>query len=152
MAIHRNFLTVFILAALAVTLLIGGGDLKIGTAARIGPGFILLASAVGLLLVAAITARGGVALRSTHGYSDEELPPIQWRGAASIGLSVLAFGLLIQPAGLLFSSAIAVFMTSLVQGPQLPERIALAGGLATSAGLIFSVVLGLPISILPPLS
>ena len=150
MSFRRDFATAALLGGFATVLLLAGGNLPSGTAARMGPGFIPKAAAIGLLLVsAAIALRGILAMRRATRRANDELPPFQWNAAASVSGSILVFALLIQPAGLLAAAAVTVFLTSLSQVGHLPERIALAGGLAAFAGIVFPVALGLPISILP---
>jgi putative tricarboxylic transport membrane protein len=146
---YRDFWTASLLFSFASVLIAAGTNLPLGTAARMGPGFIPRAAAIALLLIAAaIAIRGVLALRRNH--AGETMPAFHWRGAASIGGAVLAFALFIQPAGLLASATIAVFVSSLAQtGSHLPERVLLATSLAGFAGLVFSVALGLPISIFP---
>ncbi|WP_029350830.1 tripartite tricarboxylate transporter TctB family protein [Bosea sp. 117] len=149
----RDLLTGGIVAVFGAVLLLFGNHLSPGTAVRMGPGFVPRAVAIGLLLVAAgIIARGLVSYPARRADQPAEAP-IQWRGAASIGIGILAFAALIQPVGLIASAMVTVFVSSLAQqGEGLPERVVLAGGLAGVAGLVFSVALGLPLPMLPTLS
>ncbi|MDF2620696.1 MAG: hypothetical protein K0S00_3355 [Xanthobacteraceae bacterium] len=146
----RDFFVAALAAAFALILLTFGSHLPMGTALRMGPGFVPRAVGIGLLVVAAaIALRGFLGLRRRRAVASGE-PPIQWRGAASIGLGVLAFAVLIQPIGLIASAIVTVFVSSLAQdGDRIGERALLAGGLSAVAGAIFSLGLGLPLPMLP---
>lgn len=148
--LHRDFLVASIATAFAATLLGFGARLPVGTAVRMGPGFIPRAVAIGLLLVAAGLVLRALLARPAARNDGAVEAPIHWRGAASVGAGVLAFALMIQPVGLLASATVSVFLTSLAQqGEGLPERFVLSGSLAGIAGLIFIFGLGLPLPILP---
>lgn len=146
----RDFFVAALAAAFALILLAFSSHLPMGTALRMGPGFVPRAVGIGLLVVAAaIALRGFLSLRRRRAAAAGE-PPIQWRGAASIGLGVLAFAVLIQPVGLIASAIVTVFVASLAQdGDRIGERALLAGGLSAVAGAIFSLGLGLPLPMLP---
>jgi len=146
----RDFSMAALAAAFALILLAFGSHLPVGTALRMGPGFVPRAVGIGLLLVAAaIALRGILSLRRRRAVASGE-PPVHWRGAASIGLGVLAFAVLIQPIGLIASAIVTVFVSSLAQdGDRIGERALLAGGLSAVAGAVFSLGLGLPLPMLP---
>lgn len=146
----RDLGVAVIAAAFALILLIFGAHLPLGTALRMGPGFVPRAVAFGLIFVAAgLALRGLLALRRRERPAVAEAP-VHWRGAASIGIGVLAFAALIQPIGLLASAVITVFVASLAQeGDGARQRVLLAGGLAAVAGAVFAYGLGLPLPMLP---
>lgn len=146
----RDLSVAAIAAAFALILLIFSTHLPLGTALRMGPGFVPRAVAFGLIFVAAgLALRGLLALRRRARPAAVEAP-VHWRGTASIGVSVLAFATLIQPIGLLASAVITVFVASLAQeGDGARQRVLLAGGLAAVAGAVFAYGLGLPLPILP---
>ncbi|WP_425106015.1 tripartite tricarboxylate transporter TctB family protein [Ancylobacter sp.] len=148
--LFRDLSVAVLAAAFALILLVFGSHLPVGTALRMGPGFVPRAVAVGLLLVAAaIAVRACVTVRHRREAAMNE-PPLHWRGTASIGLGVLAFAMLIQPIGLIASAIVTVFVSSLAQdGDRIGERALLAGGLSAVAGGVFSLGLGLPLPMLP---
>lgn len=148
--LFRDLSVAVLAAAFALILLVFGSQLPVGTALRMGPGFVPRAVAVGLLLVAAaIAVRACVTVRHRREAAINE-PPLHWRGTASIGLGVLAFAMLIQPIGLIASAIVTVFVSSLAQaGDRIGERALLAGGLSAVAGAVFSLGLGLPLPMLP---
>lgn len=150
MPLNRDVLTAGLATAFALTLLVFGSHLPVGTAVRMGPGFIPRAVAIGLLVVAVLILIKALLTRPAR--SDDAVPgaPIHWRGAASISFGVLTFALLIQPIGLLASATATVFFSSLAQqGEGWAERVVLAGSLAAIAGAVFAYGLGLPLPILP---
>jgi putative tricarboxylic transport membrane protein len=151
MAAYRSFATSAFAFAFAAILLIYGRNLPLGTGARMGPGFIPYAAAWGLIVLgAAIGLRGIFEFRREH--RSESTAPFHWRGAASIGIGVAAFALLVQPIGLLASATATVFISSLAQpGSGISERVLLASFLAAFSGLVFTLALGLPIPVLPAL-
>jgi hypothetical protein len=130
------------LGALALTL---AGDLPVGTAASMGPGYVPRALAA--LIVAyglALAARAVVA-------PPEKLPAIVWRPLILIGLATALFAVLLPLAGL----AVTSFVVVLGAGYAAPdarslENALLAIGLAVFAVVLFVVALGLPIPIWPP--
>lgn len=153
--LFRDLITAALVGGVAFVLFASGDKLPIGSAVRMGPGFVPRAVAIGLLLVAAgIAARGIWAhfagRRRVSSAAPADPAPVHWRGAASIGIGILAFAALIQPIGLVASATVTVFVSSLAQrGERLPARLALAGGLAAVSTLVFALALGLPLPILP---
>ena len=149
MPLNRDVLTAGLATAFALILLIFGAHLPVGSAVRMGPGFIPRAVGIALLLVAtAILLRAFLARPARSDNAVE--PPIHWRGAASISFGVLTFALLIQPIGLLAGATATVFFSSLAQQSDgWSERVILAGSLAAIAGAVFAYGLGLPLPILP---
>ncbi len=79
--------------------LILGNDLRVGTAARMGPGFI--PHAIGWILIAL-----GAAI-AVEGFARdaEQVVRLHLRPASLIVLSVVVFALLLQPAGLILAMA-----------------------------------------------
>lgn len=149
MPLNRDVLIAGLATAFALILLVFGSHLPVGTAVRMGPGFIPRAVAIGLLGVATLILIRAFLARPARSDAAPEAP-IHWRGAASIGFGVLTFALLIQPIGLLASATATVFFSSLAQqGEGWAERVLLAGSLAAIAGAVFAYGLGLPLPILP---
>lgn len=150
MTAYRSFATSAFALGFAAILLYFGTNLPLGTGARMGPGFIPYVAAWGLIVLGlGIAVRGAFELRAAA--KAEVSEPFHWRGAASIAAGVVAFALLVQPIGLLASATVTVFVTSLAQpGSGVSERVILASFLAAFSGLIFTLALGLPIPVLPP--
>jgi putative tricarboxylic transport membrane protein len=151
MTAYRSFATAGIALAFAAILMIFGGNLAVFSGSRMGPGFVPYASAWGLVVLGgAIALRGVFEYRNAH--RSQSSAPFHWRGAASIGIGVAAFALLVQPIGLLASASTTVLISSLAQpGSGISERFLLASFLAAFSGLVFTLALGLPIPVLPAL-
>lgn len=115
----------------------------LGSAARMGPGFLPLVLGVLFILF-------GLAIALLRDDGDEPVTPIAWRPAALILASVLAFALLVESAGLAAATAALV----LISGAADPSHnwkslgllfVILLGGVY----LIFAVGLGIPFHLLP---
>lgn len=135
------------------TVLIGGAawglwlvsDLRFGTAMRMGPGYMptmLCWIAIGIGAVLAIRS---VAVSAP--------PPAAWawRPVLSISAAIGAF-MLVEKIGLLVCVGLVVLVASLGdRETRWSHSAMLAAGLATFAALIFVVMLGLPMPLLPTL-
>jgi len=150
--VRRDALTAAIAAFFSFVLFYAGARLPLGTAVRMGPGYVPRLLAIALLAVALIiAARAVIAWRQKHPRQTVDFG-VTWKGVAFIGAGVLAFALLIQPLGLAASAVIAVVLTSLAQTAEsLRERFLLAGFLAAFSSLVFPFALELPLPVLPPL-
>lgn len=138
-----------LVSGLFVVLLSGGFALEafghgIGTFARMGAGFYpfvlgALCAAFGL----------GIAVRAVIAPTADEAS-VRWRGLLFICAAFATFGLLIEPAGL-----VAAIVGSTVIGAmadpesRLWESLLLGLGLSAGIWLIFVVLLGLSIPVLP---
>lgn len=129
------------LAALAFSQI---GDLRIGTASRMGPGYFptVLAGLTGLVGLA-------LAVRSLvldgHGLESLNLR----HGLPLLG-AILVFGLAIRPLGLVLASAL-LFLVSAFASPELKWRETLVASvvLIGLAVLLFVVLLDLPFPVWP---
>jgi hypothetical protein len=121
-----------------------GRDYRVGTAFRMGPGYLpylLCLVLVGLGIVIAV--KGFVA-------KGDPLTRLHFRPLAAVIGSVLAFALLLHPAGLVISAALCVIIAALAGSEfRLVESAALAVGLAGAVAMIFVFGLSLPISLWP---
>lgn len=152
--IRRDLGVLLMMAALAAVLIGGGQNLQPGSAARMGAGYVprMLAVACGSLALV-FAARVLFGLFRPAAAAEAGTPsPVHWRALASISFSVVAFALLIRPAGLIPASLVAVLACSIAQTYRgWGERLILAGSLAAFAGLLFVTALGLPFDLLPAL-
>ncbi len=118
--------------------------LAFGSASRMGPGFFPVAVAsllagLGLAIGIAALVRGG-----------EGFEPARARPVAMVFGSVVVFGLAIERFGLLLSAALLVAIAGLALPGGRPAAVALlAAGLAAASWLLFVVVLGIPLAVLP---
>ena len=92
MPLNRDLLTAGLAAAFALILLGFGAHLPVGSAVRMGPGFIPRAVGIALLVVAALIVFRAFITRPTRAADAAPEAPIHWRGAASISVGVLTFG------------------------------------------------------------
>lgn len=91
----KDFWSGVLFIVMGTAALVLGSDLRVGTASRMGPGFV--PHAIGWILIAlgaAIAVKGCFA-------GAERIGALHLRPAILIVLSVVAFALLLQPAGLL---------------------------------------------------
>jgi hypothetical protein len=129
------------LGALAYAL---AGELSVGTAAAMGPGYVprglaLAIIAYGLILGVRAVFAGGVAF-----------PKIAWRPLLLISGSVALFAVLLPVAGLALTSLTVVICAGLASyDVRLRENAVLALALAIFAVLLFVTAHGLPIPVWP---
>jgi putative tricarboxylic transport membrane protein len=121
-----------------------GQPLKVGTAFRMGPGYVpnllsVIVVAFGVCLCAAGLARRGTSLE-------------RWRLRPMLLVigSMVVFSLTIERLGLLVASALVVLMAGVAApSARLRQLLMLAVALAGLACVLFPVVLQLPMRILP---
>jgi hypothetical protein len=152
--IRRDTSLALLLIAFGLAALIFGTDLSMGRIDRMGAGYVPWLVACGILFVSTC-----IAIRALHIWrqrtisaasGDEQRPPVPWRAVISISLSAISFALFIRPTGLLIATVIMVLICTLAQNHAgWHARLLVAGFLAAFAGLLFSVGLGLPISLFP---
>ena len=121
---------VFILLGLAFG--IGGARYDVGSALRMGPGYVPLLlggilTALGLVIVAAAFRGGDVRAREL---ADQERRPIPWVPAALLVASVLFFGATVRGLGLAPSLFVTTFVAALAG-----HRTGVVRALVTAAGL-----------------
>jgi hypothetical protein len=152
--IRRDASLALLLTTIGLIALIFGADLSMGRIDRMGAGYVPWLVACGILLLSAC-----IGVRTLYGWrqqtartvsADEARPPVPWRAVISISLSAISFALFIRPTGLLIATIIMVLICTLAQNHSgWHARLLVAGFLAAFAGLLFSVGLGLPISLFP---
>lgn len=132
-----GILGALLLAAIGFIFLVDAGDLDVGTAGMMGPGYFPIALAIILFgLSAAILFQ---ALRTSG-----KLPDIPLRPLLAVSAGILSFALLIEPFGLIPALIATVCLSSLAdRQTKLPAVLALGVGVAVGAWLIFSLGLGL---------
>lgn len=129
--------------ALAMIAYLLSRDLAMGKPARIGPGFFPF-TLIGLLGFL------GVALLAKSGLGEHESVE-RWHGRPIffVSLSVVVFGILVEPTGLFPAAVAAVAVGSLATSMSRPfEVLILAPVVALLVSLIFVLGLNLPIQIL----
>ena len=121
-----------------------GQPLKVGTAYRMGPGYVPM-------LLAWTTGAFGAALLVT-GLLTRGAPLEAWRYRPMVLVlgAMVVFGLCVERTGLLIASALAVGLSALAApSPRLREIVLLAACLAGFACVLFPLALQLPLKVLP---
>lgn len=118
-----------------------------GTLLRMGPGWLPRALSILLLALGAVVAL--TALRSTAS-DDEAVERPVWRPLVLVTVSIVAFGLLLERAGLIAAVLVLVLVACMAE----PRRgvvgpIVLAALLAALSWGIFVAGLGMPLSLWP---
>jgi hypothetical protein len=132
------------LVALGALAFVLAGELSVGTAAAMGPGYVPR----GLALI--IMIYGGIlGLRAVFA-GWQALPEIAWRPLLLLAAAVALFAILLPVAGLAVTSlAVVICAGFAAYDVRLRENALLALALAIFAVLLFVTVLGLPIPIWP---
>jgi len=130
---------------LAVLFGIRSTGYRLGSASQMGPGYFPLILAVILFLLGT-----GVLLKSLARQNRLHLSRAEIRSAAAVLLSVVLFGLLIEPAGLLIAGLVTG-VTCQLGSPRFSAIRALvsAACLSLAATAVFAWALQLPLPILP---
>ena len=119
-------------------------DYGIGTARRMGAGYFPLAlGLIGMGLGLALALRAILRPQARAG-------GVRLRRLACITAAFLLFAVLIEPAGLMITILVTSFVASLADPESRPlESLALGAGLAVAIWVIFVVLLGLSVPVLP---
>lgn len=128
--------------ALATGFIVFGLDYKLGTPRSMGPGMFPVMG--GVLLAALGVALALTALRNSERVTGIAVVPL----LATIG-SVALFALLVERTGLAIAAPILVGGVVLATGNSWKQAIALAVPLTLAAIVIFPILLGVPLKVLP---
>lgn len=113
--------------------------LEIGTALRMGPGYVPLALAAVLLTL------GVLILLSSLKAPGAPVGPLAWRGMAFILPAPVLFGLAVRPLGFVPAVFAATLLAAFAAPRMRPgPALILAVAVTLFATLVFSVALGLP--------
>jgi Tripartite tricarboxylate transporter TctB family len=135
-----------IFLAIGVAFMLLAREYRMGTAARIGPGYFPT------LLGGVLAALGLSITLPSFLVAGEPLPRVSWRPLLMILISILVFGLLLEPAGLAVAVAALVVVSGLADRElRLRESLALALFLVAFSIGIFVTLLGLPLNLWPSL-
>lgn len=116
-------------------------DLRLGTAFRMGPGYVPLMLA-GILIVLGVVIAG-------QGLFAGEAPfgSVPWRGLFFILLSPILFGLFVRPLGLVPAMALVAFVSSFASARMtVVNAVLITVALTVFCTLVFKVGLGLPMA------
>jgi putative tricarboxylic transport membrane protein len=119
------------------------GELRVGSAARMGPGYVPRLLAWSLIVLGAAIALRAVLRRS------EAIAGFQWRPILLVSLGLVAFALLLESTGLLPALLALVLLASLARrGAGAVETAATAVVLAILCVGIFKLGLGMTFNVL----
>ncbi|WP_375459451.1 tripartite tricarboxylate transporter TctB family protein [uncultured Enterovirga sp.] len=140
---HDVLLGLFMICAAAIGAYLCR-DLRVGTSARMGPGYMPLAMSILLALLGAVSLVRGLAIKG------DALDAWRLRPLALITLSISFFAFAIERLGLVLAIIGLVFIGSLA-APETKrlESFVLSVGLATFCVLVFAKALGLPFQLWP---
>lgn len=143
---QKDFWCGMIFVAIGIAFMVYARDYRMGTAARMGPGFfptILggVLAGLGLLLVVPALLRKG-----------EAFPRLHMRPMLVLLVSIAVFALLLQPLGFVLSALILIVIAGF-SDPDLRfiESVGLAILLTAFSVVVFVVLLGLPFNLWPSL-
>ena len=141
---HKDFLSGLMFAAFGVLGVLLGADYRMGTAARMGPGYVPRLLAWTLVALGAV-----IMLRGVLG-DDDPVERGRWRPVALITAGIVAFALLIDPAGL-FAAGAALIIIGALGGTRIRwvETLAATAILLVLSAAVFVWGLQLPITLLP---
>lgn len=136
----KDFISGIVFLAIGGTFFALGRGYSMGTGRSMGPGYFPSLLSVLLMLVGAVLA---VKASMKPG---EPTPVPAFRKLAVITISVVAFGLLLRPLGLVPAIvALVLIAAPLSVKHKWKATLLLAAGLAAGSSLVFVVLLGLPL-------
>jgi len=142
-----------IFVALGLAFVIGARGYELGTAFRMGPGYVPLV--LGGLLAALGLAVIGIALvrwrREGKVSGETPLFAVPWRAIALLTASIIVFGAGVDPLGLVPALLVTTFLAALAdRDNSLVAAAVIAVGLTVACVLIFVMLLQLKLPLLGP--
>jgi hypothetical protein len=129
-------------AAVGVFILSGALNMSIGTAQRMGPGYMPAIIGVTLIVLSLAVVWRGIRAGEPGGGSPIV---VAWRPLAAVTMAIIAFGISIRWLGLVPAILLAVAISALGdRESRIMSTVVVGVVLALSAWLIFRVGLGLP--------
>jgi putative tricarboxylic transport membrane protein len=143
---QRDFWCGLVFLAIGVAFLILAREYRVGTAARMGPGYF--PTLLGGLLALLGVAISGAALVGPG----ERFPRLQLRPLLVILASIVAFGLALEPLGFVIAVTLLVVIGGFADPElRLRESVALAAFMVVFSVGVFYALLGLPLTLWPNL-
>ncbi len=142
----KDFWSGVMFAAFGLAFVVFSRQYDMGTAARMGPAFFPTMLGGLLLLLGAV-----IAIRSLSAQTDDgRVAPFHFKPLILVLGAVVAFGLLLRPAGLLVALAALVFISSLGSDEfKLRDVVLLTVGLAVLVLIVFIYGLSMTVPVLP---
>lgn len=142
--VKRDLVTGLVLLALGALAAGLAAGLPLGTMQRPGPGIFPLVIAIHALILGA-----AIVLRNDRGRSHPAHPSISALQLSAVPAAVIAFGVLIERAGMLLAGMALIAAVSLASRRRVIESIILAAALSSGAVVVFVWLLGLAVDVLP---
>lgn len=142
--INQDFVSGLMFAGWGVAGLWIARDYPMGSALRMGPGYVPRMLCWGLVALGLIIAVKGAMV------AGEKIHRWHWRPLVVVSIAVLSFAFLLEPGGLVVAT-FAIVVIGALGGPEFRfiELLILAAGLAVGAFAIFVYGLKLPMPIWP---
>jgi len=142
----KDFWSGVLFAAIGLAFAVLSRQYEMGTAARMGPAFFPTVLGGLLFLLGVGIAIRGLTAKSTDG----NIAPFHFRPLVLVLGAVVAFGLLLRPAGLLIAIAALVIISSFGSDEaRLRDTLLLAIGLGVLVVLVFIYGLSMTVPVLP---
>ena len=143
----KDFFAGLLFIAFGMAAIVIGSNYALGSAARMGPGFFPFYLGLMLAMLGVLIAWTG--LRSHRG-DDGKLERFYWKPIITVLGSVVGFGLLLKPIGMLLAGVLLVLGASLGSEEfNFRKVLVLAIILSVFCALVFVVGLKLPIPLCP---
>jgi hypothetical protein len=136
----KDFFAGLLFIAFGIAAIVIGGNYALGTAARMGPGYF--PRILGILLIALGLA---LALRALR-LSGPPVPAFKWRPLLVVLISVAAFGLIVNYAGVVVSTIFLIVAAS-AASHEFRWRESLIAGAALAALAVGVFVIGLKLQL-----
>ena len=140
-----------IFVALGLAFAIGARSYELGTAFRMGPGYVPFVLGGSLALLGFAIIGVGVVRWRREGAASAEVPhgAVPWRGIALLTASVIVFGAGVDPLGLIPALFATTFLAALAdRDNSVLASVVIAVGLTVACALIFVVLLQLRLPLL----
>jgi hypothetical protein len=142
----KDFWSGVMFAAFGLAFVVFARQYDMGTAARMGPAYFPTVLGALLLLLGVLISIKGLTARTDDGH----VAPFHFKPLILVLGAVVAFGLLLRPAGLLVALAVLVFISSLGSDEfKLRDVVLLAVGLGVLVLVVFIYGLSMTVPVLP---
>ena len=140
----KDFWAGVLFVSLGIAAIIISDNYKLGTAARMGPGYFPLILGILLIVLGAIIALRGVRING------EAIPAWKWRPLLVVLGSVVMFGMIVPTLGVLISTVLLIVAASAASHEFRPKEALIIGvGLAVLSVGVFIIGLKLILPIWP---